>query len=136
MKFNGSTQLNVKFIFHFIPPSFQFVHVYFWCGISAGSIADYYAHLTKYEIKDAYSPPCMVVDSVNLPILHKNWCCPWGHSEAPCGCFIWWVLHNFISWHSLYRMQLKSSCPQYRSGKRHHRWRTITLNSQWDYKVD
>jgi hypothetical protein len=72
MKFNGSTQLNVKFIFHFIPTSFPFVHVYFWCGISAGSIADYYAHLTKYEIKDAYSPPCMVVDGVNLPILHKN----------------------------------------------------------------
>jgi hypothetical protein len=30
-------------------------------------------------------------------------------------------------------MHLKSSCPQYRTGKRHHRWRTITLNSQWDY---
>ena len=28
--------------------------------MSARSIADYYAHLTKNEIKDAYSPPCMI----------------------------------------------------------------------------
>ena len=119
MKFNGSTQLDLYFVsykkflikaecfhVHLKSSAFLFpirIKVFMVWDVSQINCWLLCSPYEKWNKRCIFTTVYDTVDGVSLPILHKNWCCPRGHSEAPCWCFIWWALHNFIRWHSLHQ---------------------------------